>query len=777
MDAIRTAQEERDFKTANRTNPLDDELIKTKGLLKAPVRKDCKDPTKRESREISDAIAELEEERQAKEDKIRKECSADSKKDDAPKKQESDVCVRVKETHHGAKNEEMAKDETVIDENVQVKSQQKNVMSNIVPNTFYDKESVNASESDVTLDISDGNDSYKDITKESMTVNASKIDANNDVKDVRKERNENDETVNPIKVDSGLTDLQRDLKGSNVNTNEESENEKKINIVAENMLSTATSRKPEEELGRKMQNQLESHLSGLDLIQTSSFADSGVEVESQSSNCDDFGVDESPHNSDECNAEFTLNYEEISAASNLSIDLNKDGNINTGDNTIFNLEYGMKIVHSRKRLDVSGLDSGSEVKTEECERKERDSQEILGANKMKNDRPVDQKDTLKGVDSSVSCENGKGSTGDNSITTDTVSIEHGIKKVNSRNRLDVSGSESGCDSKSEESERKEPDIQELFGARQLKHIERPVDQNQILKAIDSSASVDNEVISISDNIENGLKKVHSIKRLDLSGSDSGSDSKSEESERKEPDIQELFGARQLKHVEKSVDQNQILKAIDSSASGDNGVVTPLSPLAELSIAGNTPGNIENGLKKVHSRKRLDLSGSDSGSDSKSEESDRKEPDIKELFGARQLKHVEKPVDQNQTVKAIESSASGDNGVLSTSGNIENGLKKVHSRKRLDMSGSDSGSDSKSEECEKKEPDIKELFGARQLKHVEKPVDVNQPLNGVDSSASGDDEEVYIAKSLPELAQVFEPGDLKPKRHSRKNDGSKSPNPK
>ena len=622
MDAIRTAQEERDFKTANRTNPLDDELIKTKGLLKAPVRKDCKDPTKRESREISDAIAELEEERQAKEDKIRKECSADSKKDDAQKKQEFDVGVKVKETQDGAKNEEMAKNETVIDENILVKSQEKNVKSNSVPNTFSDDESVNVLESNVTLNISEGNDSYKDITKESTTVDASKIDTNSDVKDGRKERSENDDTVSPIKVESGLTDLQRDLKSNN--KNEESENEKNINIVAENMLSTAASRKPEEELGRKMQNKLESHLSGLDLIQTSSYADSGAEVESHSSNCDDFGVDESAQNSVECNAEFTLNYEEISAASNLSIDLNSDGNINTGDSTNFNLENGMKIVHSRKRLDVSGLDSGSEVKTEECEIKEPDSQEILGATKLKNDRPVDQKHTLKGVDSSVSCENGKvssNSTGDNSITPDTVSIEHGIKKVNSRNRLDVSGSESGSDSKSEDNERKEPDIQELFGAKQLKHIERPVDQNQILKAIDSSAS------------------------------------------------------------------------------GDNGVITPLSPLAELSIAGNISGNIENGLKKVHSRKRLELSGSDSGSDSKSEEFDRKEPDIKELFGARLLKHVEKPVDPNQ------------------------------------------------------------------------------PLNGVDSSASGDDEEVYIAKSLPELAQVFEPGDLKPKRHSRKNDGSKSPNPK
>ncbi|XP_064610382.1 RING finger protein 207-like [Liolophura sinensis] len=50
VDAIRTAEEERETQTANRTNPLDDELIKTKGLLKAPsarresgTRRDLKD--------------------------------------------------------------------------------------------------------------------------------------------------------------------------------------------------------------------------------------------------------------------------------------------------------------------------------------------------------------------------------------------------------------------------------------------------------------------------------------------------------------------------------------------------------------------------------------------------------------------------------------------------------------------------------------------------------------------------------------------------------------
>lgn len=43
VEAIRDAEEERQTKTANRTNPLDTELIKTKGLLKAPSARDRKD--------------------------------------------------------------------------------------------------------------------------------------------------------------------------------------------------------------------------------------------------------------------------------------------------------------------------------------------------------------------------------------------------------------------------------------------------------------------------------------------------------------------------------------------------------------------------------------------------------------------------------------------------------------------------------------------------------------------------------------------------------------
>ncbi|XP_063409969.1 RING finger protein 207-like isoform X2 [Mytilus trossulus] len=59
VDAIRTAQEERETLTANRQNPLDEELIKTKGKLKAPsARKEAgrKDSTKRNSREVKENV-------------------------------------------------------------------------------------------------------------------------------------------------------------------------------------------------------------------------------------------------------------------------------------------------------------------------------------------------------------------------------------------------------------------------------------------------------------------------------------------------------------------------------------------------------------------------------------------------------------------------------------------------------------------------------------------------------------------------------------------------
>ena len=103
-------------------------------------------------------------------------------------------------------------------------------------------------------------------------------------------------------------------------------------------------------------------------------------------------------------------------------------------------------------------------------------------------------------------------------------------------------------------------------------------------------------------------------------------------------------------------------------------------------------------------------------------------------------------------------------------------------KRLSASISELDFDSKQEDEDSNEFNIQEIFGAKQLKHVERPPESGQGQgqtvsrsNGVDNSAS-DDDEVYIAKSLPELAQVFEPGDLKPKRHSRRQDGSKSPKP-
>ena len=127
VDAIRTAQEERVFKAANLKNPLDEELIKTKGLLKAPIRSDCKDASKRESREIADAIAELEEERQAKEDKIRKETSAEYKKKETSNTDEN-TCKEGKindlTEYAGAKENKMDENFGVVDSKTESKDRE-----------------------------------------------------------------------------------------------------------------------------------------------------------------------------------------------------------------------------------------------------------------------------------------------------------------------------------------------------------------------------------------------------------------------------------------------------------------------------------------------------------------------------------------------------------------------------------------------------------------------------------------------------------------------------
>ena len=61
MEAIRGAEEERQTKTANRTNPLDSELIKTKGLLKAPSVRDRRDSAGGGKRENSASLGASEE--------------------------------------------------------------------------------------------------------------------------------------------------------------------------------------------------------------------------------------------------------------------------------------------------------------------------------------------------------------------------------------------------------------------------------------------------------------------------------------------------------------------------------------------------------------------------------------------------------------------------------------------------------------------------------------------------------------------------------------------
>ncbi|GFN77002.1 RING finger protein 207-like [Plakobranchus ocellatus] len=54
VDAIRDAEEERQTQLANRTNPLDDELIKTKGLLRCPSLRSTKGERRKQKREKED---------------------------------------------------------------------------------------------------------------------------------------------------------------------------------------------------------------------------------------------------------------------------------------------------------------------------------------------------------------------------------------------------------------------------------------------------------------------------------------------------------------------------------------------------------------------------------------------------------------------------------------------------------------------------------------------------------------------------------------------------
>lgn len=59
VDAIRTAQEEREILVANRPNPLDEELIKTKGMLRAPSERNRRDSSKRNSKEIKELMVDI----------------------------------------------------------------------------------------------------------------------------------------------------------------------------------------------------------------------------------------------------------------------------------------------------------------------------------------------------------------------------------------------------------------------------------------------------------------------------------------------------------------------------------------------------------------------------------------------------------------------------------------------------------------------------------------------------------------------------------------------
>lgn len=334
MDAIRTAQEERDIKTANRTNPLDEELIKTKGLLKAPLRSDCKDPSKRESREIADAIAELEEERQAKEDKIRKE-TAEYKKQDAQKKQDSGS-IDVKKNDTAAVN--AAND---------------NVDSALV----NDVKSKNI-ERDLAVTESQTNEKQGCSINEETTVSHEQA--------LTKEGDNS-----PSEVDRLRTD------------------EEKADICDEGRNKTDSLTDFE---GRNKS------LSDLDLIQTTSGI-LGINYEVDHTNS---SQQNEATGASELSAEFTFEAASPGAVSNIESSKNSISPKNVDTNQTKSATGNKS---SRKRLSTSISGSDSETKQDDNDTAEFDIQEVFGAKQLKHvERPSTSNQTLNGFDSAASGE-------------------------------------------------------------------------------------------------------------------------------------------------------------------------------------------------------------------------------------------------------------------------------------------------------------------------------------------------------------------------------------
>lgn len=190
VDAIRIAEEERETLTAvNRINPLDEELIKTKGLLKAPSARregiSRRNSTKRDSREFKDASS--------ADSSPLKEASVCISEQKVPPKS-NDNSAEKKDTSKGAEklSKEMTGNPDDVKKNLAMAiedSCNSDILCSPCPDTQKSKEDTDVSKISESVDGTDGSKSCLPNVEITDCSNASKEDQpsinNGTVKDVK----------------------------------------------------------------------------------------------------------------------------------------------------------------------------------------------------------------------------------------------------------------------------------------------------------------------------------------------------------------------------------------------------------------------------------------------------------------------------------------------------------------------------------------------------------------------------------------------------------------
>ncbi|XP_052819594.1 RING finger protein 207-like isoform X2 [Mya arenaria] len=141
-DALRAAEEERDLKQANRVNPMDEELIKTKGLLRAPSQR--KESTiKRLSAEIKEPVKDVSVENvdndsgEAKADEVDVTVNISLEKKTEPTDKDAKDTVDTVEVNIGAVGESIDVDKENVIDNIDTKAEESGTDS-LSPNESTD---------------------------------------------------------------------------------------------------------------------------------------------------------------------------------------------------------------------------------------------------------------------------------------------------------------------------------------------------------------------------------------------------------------------------------------------------------------------------------------------------------------------------------------------------------------------------------------------------------------------------------------------------------------